>query len=71
MSALAAQIDPKGGGDWLALVQQLNQDHPPTPEAMRDEYEAWTEKARRFLHETGIVSMPSSFSAAAVLPAGS
>jgi uncharacterized protein (DUF885 family) len=58
MSELAGRIDPAGGGDWQALVQQLNQDHPPTPEAMREAYEEWTEKARRFLHETGIVTMP-------------
>jgi uncharacterized protein (DUF885 family) len=58
MSALAAKIEPRGGGDWQALVKQLNQDHPPSPEAMRDEYETWTEKARTFLHETGIVTMP-------------
>ena len=59
MSALAATIDPSGGGGWQALVKQLNQDHPPTPEAMRDEYEGWTERARAFLHETRIVSMPA------------
>jgi uncharacterized protein (DUF885 family) len=58
MSALAATIEPSGGGDWQGLVKRLNQDHPPTPEAMRDAYEEWTEKARRFLHETGIVTMP-------------
>jgi uncharacterized protein (DUF885 family) len=58
MSELAGRIGPSGGGDWQALVQQLNQDHPPTPEAMREAYEEWTEKARRFLHETGIVTMP-------------
>lgn len=58
MSSLASEIDPRGGGDWQALVKQLNQDHPPTPEAMRDEYESWTSRARDFLHETGIVSMP-------------
>jgi uncharacterized protein (DUF885 family) len=58
MSELAGRIDPKGGGDWQALVKQLNQDHPPTPEAMRDSYEEWTEKARQFLHQTGIVTMP-------------
>lgn len=58
MSELAGKIDPRGGGDWQALVKQLNHDHPPTPEAMRDEYETWTERARAFLHETGIVTMP-------------
>jgi uncharacterized protein (DUF885 family) len=58
MSELAGRIDPHGGGDWRALIEQLNQDHPPTPEAMRDEYEDWTARARAFLHSTGIVSMP-------------
>ncbi len=58
MAALASQIDPKGGGDWQSLVKSLNQDHPATPEAMRDAYEEWTERARRFLHDTGIVTMP-------------
>jgi uncharacterized protein (DUF885 family) len=67
MSALASRIDSHGKGDWRALVEQLNQDHPPTPAAMRDEYESWTEKARAFLHETGIVSMPRD-EACRVLP---
>jgi uncharacterized protein (DUF885 family) len=58
MSELAGRIEPSGGGDWQALVKQLNQDHPPTPDAMRNAYEEWTEKARRFLHETKIVTMP-------------
>ncbi len=57
MSELAARID--GSGDWQALVQKLNQDHPSSPEAMREAYEEWTEKARRFLLETGIVTMPT------------
>jgi uncharacterized protein (DUF885 family) len=67
MSELAGRIDPHGGGDWQALVKQLNLDHPPTPEAMRDEYESETERARAFLHETGIVSMPRD-EACRVLP---
>ena len=56
MSELAQQI--AGTTDWQAVVKELNQDHAATPEAMRDEYEAWTEKARRFLYESNIVSMP-------------
>jgi uncharacterized protein (DUF885 family) len=58
MSELAGRIDPNSGGDWQGLVKKFNQDHPPTPEAMRDEYEEWTERARKFLHDTGIVTMP-------------
>lgn len=56
MSELALQID--GTRDWRAVVERLNKDHPDTPEAMRDEYEEWTNRARAFLYETGIVSMP-------------
>ena len=56
MSELAGRID--GSGDWQALVQKLNQDHPSSPEAMRQAYEEWTEKARRFLYDTRIVTMP-------------
>jgi uncharacterized protein (DUF885 family) len=67
MSALASSIDPSGGGDWRSLVQALNADHPPTPEAMRDSYESWTERARAFLHDTGIVTMPAG-EACRVLP---
>jgi uncharacterized protein (DUF885 family) len=56
MSALARDI--AGTDDWQAVVQDLNRDHPASPEAMRQEYERWTELSRQFLHETGIVSMP-------------
>ncbi|MDQ3106894.1 MAG: DUF885 domain-containing protein, partial [Actinomycetota bacterium] len=58
MSELAARIHPKGGGDWQALVKVLNQDHPSSPEAMRQAYADATERARQFLIETGIVTMP-------------
>lgn len=56
MAELARRID--GTTDWQSLVQRLNQDHPPTPEAMRQEYAEWTERARRFLLDTGIVTVP-------------
>jgi uncharacterized protein (DUF885 family) len=54
---LATRID--GSRDWRSTIERLNKDHPSSPEAMRDEYAAWTEKARQFLHETGIVTMPA------------
>lgn len=44
--------------DWRTVIDQLNADHPPTPEAMRDEYEDWTERARRFLIDNELVTMP-------------
>ena len=57
MTALARSIDPTSSG-WRAVVESLNEDHPDSPEAMRQEYENWTETAREFLHQTGIVTMP-------------
>ena len=57
MLALARSIEPSAEG-WRSVVESLNEDHPQSPEAMRQEYEDWTERARAFLHETGIVTMP-------------
>ena len=45
-----------GHDDWKALLDELNADHPPTPEAMRDAYEEWTEKARAFCRERQLVT---------------
>jgi uncharacterized protein (DUF885 family) len=44
--------------DWVGLLDQLNKIHAPTPGAMRDEYEEWTERARSFLRDTGLVTLP-------------
>ncbi|HEX2849628.1 MAG TPA: DUF885 domain-containing protein [Acidimicrobiales bacterium] len=56
MTEVARRID--GSGDWRAVMERLNHDHAPTPDAMRDEYAAMAARARRFLHDTGIVTMP-------------
>ncbi|HVM07488.1 MAG TPA: DUF885 domain-containing protein [Acidimicrobiales bacterium] len=59
MSELASRIDGSNGSrDWRAAVERLNEDHPSSPEQMRDEYDEWTERCRRFLHETQLVTMP-------------
>jgi uncharacterized protein (DUF885 family) len=50
--------DHKGSDDWRAVVDELNADHPPTPEAMRDEYAESTEAARRFLADHELVTFP-------------
>ena len=42
--------------DWHAVITELQQDHPPTLEAMRAEYEAETERARRFARERALVT---------------
>lgn len=53
---IASQID--GGGDWTAVCEKLNRVHAPTPDAMRAEYEEWTQRARTFLVDTGLVTLP-------------
>jgi uncharacterized protein (DUF885 family) len=47
-----------GTGDWAAVLRDLNRDHPPTPEAMREAYAAAAERARRFLAERRLVTLP-------------
>jgi uncharacterized protein (DUF885 family) len=53
---IASEID--GGADWTAVCERLNRAHAPTPDAMRAEYEEWTERARSFLVDTGLVTLP-------------
>ena len=45
--------------DWVGLLDKLNKVHAPTPEAMRAEYAEWTERARSFLRDTGLVTLPA------------
>ncbi len=47
-----------GHDDWKQLITELNADRPADPEAMRVGYEEWTERARQYLHERGLVSFP-------------
>ncbi|HEX8940034.1 MAG TPA: DUF885 domain-containing protein [Candidatus Limnocylindrales bacterium] len=47
-----------GSEDWVAVLREADRDHPPTEAAMREAYEAATERARTFLAETGLVSLP-------------
>jgi len=53
---IATQID--GSGDWVKTCDRLNKIHAPTPDAMREEYAEWTERARSFLRDTGLVTLP-------------
>jgi uncharacterized protein (DUF885 family) len=53
---IASQID--GGGDWTTVCERLNRVHAPTPDAMRAEYEEWTARARSFLEDTELVTLP-------------
>ena len=54
---IAGQIN--GGGTWTEVCERLNRVHAPTPDAMRAEYEEWTERARSFLADTGLVTLPA------------
>jgi len=56
MRELAGQVG--GTDDWRPVLEEANLDHAATEEGMRQAYEAWTERARRFLTETGIVTLP-------------
>ena len=48
----------RGTDDWKAVLDDLNEDHPRTPEEMRVGYEDWTERARKYLREHDLVSFP-------------
>ncbi len=52
---IAHDID---GGTWRETCERLNKIHAPTPEGMREEYAEWTERARSFLRDTGLVTLP-------------
>lgn len=56
----------RGTDDWHAVLQELNGDRPLTPEAMRLGYEEWTERARQFLRDRGLVSFPEGEECAVV-----
>ena len=56
----------RGTDDWKGVLDELNEDHPRTPEEMRAGYEDWTEKARDFLREHRLVSFPDGEECAVV-----
>jgi uncharacterized protein (DUF885 family) len=47
-----------GHDDWRALLDELNADHPATPEEMRQTYADWTAKARAFCRDNQLVTLP-------------
>ena len=56
----------RGTDDWKSVLDELNDDHPRTPEEMRRAYEDWTERARVYLREHRLVSFPDGESCAVV-----
>ncbi len=55
MRELAPRV-PGGSADWRATMEALQDDHPPTLQAMRAEYEAETARARAFLADHELVT---------------
>jgi uncharacterized protein (DUF885 family) len=47
-----------GTDDWPRVLEDLNREHPTTPEAMLQTYTEWTQRARAFLAERGLVTLP-------------
>ncbi len=64
MSALAR--DTAGNPDYVALLRADDEQHPPTEQAMLDTYADWTDRARSFLAETGLVTLPAGETCAVV-----
>lgn len=64
LTRIAQELE--GTDDWVAVLARLNEDAPDTPEAMRAEYERWTEAARGFLRERELVSFPEGEECAVV-----
>ncbi|MCA1645579.1 MAG: DUF885 domain-containing protein [Chloroflexi bacterium] len=53
----AQQIE--GTDAWPEVLAKLNLDHPKTPEAMLQSYAESTERARQFLRERNLVTLPA------------
>ncbi|MEU0885732.1 DUF885 domain-containing protein [Lentzea sp. NPDC005914] len=54
----AELIELAGSPDWRPVMSSLQDDHPPTLEAMRAEYDAETQRARAALVEHSLVTLP-------------
>lgn len=49
-----------GNRDWQAAMAELQNNHPPTMEAMLAEYSAESERARRFVAERELITFPDA-----------
>jgi uncharacterized protein (DUF885 family) len=64
MRALSA--DATGNPDYVAVLRENDAQHPRTEQAMLDAYTEWTERARQFLLDTGLVTFPGGETCAVV-----
>jgi uncharacterized protein (DUF885 family) len=60
LDAEMRELGKSAGGteDWREVLEQANENHPATEEQMREAYADSTARARRFLAETGLVTLP-------------
>ena len=64
MTALSR--DATGDPDYVEVLHEDEQRHPPTEQAMLETYAEWTAKAHDFLAQTGLVTLPAGESCAVV-----
>jgi uncharacterized protein (DUF885 family) len=64
MAALAR--DAAGNADYVAALRADSRDHAPSEQAMLEAYAATAERARAFLAETGLVTLPAGETCAVV-----
>jgi uncharacterized protein (DUF885 family) len=57
MAALARDL--RGTDDWRAVLDELSEDRPQTPDDMRAGYERCTDAARQFLVDNELVTLPA------------
>jgi uncharacterized protein (DUF885 family) len=57
MAALAEEID--GTPDWTAVVNRLRDEHPATMDELLDAYRTETDRARAFVRDHGLMSIPA------------
>jgi uncharacterized protein (DUF885 family) len=64
MSVLAR--DAAGNPNYVAVLRENDEHHPPTEQAMLDTYAEWTARARDFVADTGLGTMPPGETCAVV-----
>lgn len=64
MAALAREAT--GNADYVEVLRADDANHPPTEPAMLEAYADWTARARAFLAETGLVTLPAGEDCAVV-----
>jgi uncharacterized protein (DUF885 family) len=62
----ALSLEATGNADYVAVLREDDEHHPPTEQAMLDTYADWTARARAFLAEAGLVTLPAGETCAVV-----